>query len=64
MLLYEQHKVIAKSEEIMCNICNDKQLNRIKQPGLGSHGKQHLLFLLVHLILCYKVESQTTKYKS
>ncbi len=36
----------------MCNITNNKQLNKISDMSVGSRKEQHLLFSLVHLILC------------
>jgi len=40
----------------MYNIFNNKQLTINNQYRLGSQGKQHLPFSLVHLILCYTEE--------
>jgi hypothetical protein len=37
----------------MYNLSNNKQLTNNKQHSIGSHGKQQLLFPLVHLILRY-----------
>ena len=39
----------------MYNLINNKQFTQDCQLRLGSHGKQQLLFLLVHLILCWAV---------
>jgi len=36
----------------MYNVNSNKQLTINKQHRLGGHGKQQLLFPLVHLILC------------
>jgi hypothetical protein len=45
---------LQKTGEFMYNLKNNKQLTNNRQHSLGSHGKQQLLFPLVHLILCYK----------
>ena len=37
----------------MYNSNNNKQLTKSDPLSLGRHEKQHLLFSLVHLILCY-----------
>jgi len=41
----------------MYNLSNNKQLTKISYMRLGSHEEQHLLFSLVHLILCYQRET-------
>jgi hypothetical protein len=38
--------------EKMHNSSKYKQLTKINQLKLGSYEKQHLLFSLVHIILC------------
>ena len=50
---YEQHIQGNKQGEKMMKFNNSKQITINKQHRLGSHGEQPLLFLLVHLILCY-----------
>ena len=37
----------------MYKLNNNKQLNKITSISLGGRKEQHLLFSLVHLILCY-----------
>lgn len=37
----------------MYNLTNNKQLSNNRQYRIGSHKEQHLLFSLVHPILCY-----------
>jgi len=42
----------------MYNVNSNKQLTINEQHRLGSHKKQHLLFSLVHLILCYALKGE------
>ena len=37
----------------MYNLSNNKHLTNNSRHSIGSHGKQQLPFLLVHLILCW-----------
>jgi len=37
----------------MCRAFNSNNLNKNNHIGLGCYEKRHLLFSLVHLILCY-----------
>ena len=46
----------------MCNFNNSKQITIKKQHRLGSHEEKPLLFLLVHLILCYTDKRGEKKY--
>jgi len=48
----------------LLNSGNEKQLTINERHGLGSHEEQLLLFLLVHLILCYADRHRTTSKRA
>ncbi len=48
-----QHNVKQRGRGVIV-MC--KAFNNNDYIGLGGHEKQHLLFSLVHLILCWEVE--------
>jgi len=48
----------------MHNLRNNKQLTNNKQHSIGRHGKQQLLFPLVHLILCYAASKSWSRQET
>lgn len=42
-------------------LSKNKQLTKMSQPIIGSHGKQRLFFPLLHLILCSAVDDMRVR---
>ena len=57
----ERHNVKQREGGVICKAFNNTKLTNNDYIGLGRHKKQHLLFSLVLLILCYAILNEGIK---